>query len=78
MKKVDKFLKNKGNNMIYLYGEYDPWSSTAFEPAGGKTNAIKVVKAGGSHTTRILNLPENQRTQVLDLLRKWLDQKIQN
>ncbi len=75
MKKVDKFLKNKGNNMIYLYGEYDPWFSTAFVPAFGKTNALKIVKQGGSHTTRILNLPEDQRTQVLDSLGKWLDQK---
>jgi len=75
MKKVDKFLKNKGNNMIYLYGEYDPWSSTAFVPKDGKTNALKVVKAGGSHTTRILNLPEEQRTQVLDSLGKWLGSK---
>jgi hypothetical protein len=76
MKKVDKFLKNKGNNMIYLYGEYDPWSSTAFEPADGKTNVLKVVKAGGSHTTRILNLPSDQQTQVLDSLEKWLGQNI--
>ena len=78
MKKVDKFLKNKGNNMIYLYGEYDPWSSTAFEPKEGNTNALKVVKAGGSHTTRILNLPDNQRTQVSDSLEKWLNVKIKN
>jgi hypothetical protein len=78
MKKVDKFLKSKGNNMIYLYGEYDPWSSTAFEPKEGNTNALKVVKAGGSHTTRILNLPDNQRTQVSDSLEKWLNVKIKN
>jgi hypothetical protein len=78
MKKVDKFLKCKGNNMIYLYGEYDPWSSTAFEPENGKTNALKVVKACGSHTTRILNLPDNQRIQVLDSLGKWLNVKIKN
>jgi hypothetical protein len=64
--------------MIYLYGEYDPWSSTAFVPKDGKTNALKVVKAGGSHTTRILNLPENQRIQVLDSLGKWLNVKIKN
>jgi len=72
MKKVDKYLKNKGNNMIFIYGEYDPWSATAFVPIEGKTNALKIVKKGGAHGTRIHNLPENQRTQVLDSLEKWM------
>jgi len=76
MKKVDKYLKKKGNNMIFLYGEYDPWSSTAFVPIEGKTNALKIVKKGGSHSTRINNLPDDQRTQVLDSLDKWLDIKV--
>jgi hypothetical protein len=76
MKKVDKYLKKKSNNMIFLYGEYDPWSSTAFVPIAGKTNVLKIVKEGGSHSTRISNLPENERAQVLDTLEKWLEIKV--
>lgn len=76
MKKVDKYLKNKGNNMIFIYGEYDPWSATAFVPTEGKTNALKIVKKGGAHGTRINNLPNYQRTMVLDSLEKWLEIKI--
>ena len=73
MKRVDKYLKNNGNNMIFIYGEYDPWSATAFVPIQGKTNALKIVKKGGAHSTRINNLPDYQRTQVLDSLEKWLE-----
>ncbi|OYT12777.1 MAG: hypothetical protein B6I19_08555, partial [Bacteroidetes bacterium 4572_114] len=29
MKRVDKFLKKNGDNMIYIYGEFDPWSAPA-------------------------------------------------
>ncbi len=76
MKKVDRYLKNHDDNMIFIYGEYDPWSSTAFEPEDGKTRALKIVKPGGSHTTRINNLPDAQRGQVLDTLEKWLDVKV--
>nr|NQU89488.1 peptidase [Bacteroidota bacterium] len=75
MKNVDEFLRTKGDNMICLYGEYDPWSSTAFVPEAGKTNALKVVKKRGSHTTQINNLPEHQRNQVLDSLELWLNVK---
>jgi len=76
MKRVDRYLKNHDDNMIFIYGEYDPWSSTAFDPEEGKTNALKIVKPGGSHTTRIRNLPDVQREQVLDSLEKWLDVKV--
>ncbi len=76
MKKVDAYLKANNDKMIFIYGEYDPWSSTAFEPAKGETKALKIVKPGGSHTTRINNLPDAQRLQVLDSLERWLDVKV--
>ena len=63
--------------MIFIYGEYDPWSSTAYEPEKGETKVLKIIKSGGSHTTRINNLPKAQRQQVLDSLEKWLDVKIE-
>ncbi len=77
MKDIDRWLKENGNNMIYIYGEYDAWSSTAFVP-GKNTNALKIVKKGGTHRTRISNLPDNQKQQVLDSLSKWLNITIEN
>jgi len=76
MKKVDRYLKKNDEHMIFIYGEFDPWSSTAFEPEEGKTNALKIVKPGGSHTTRIRNLPEEQQKQVYDSLERWLGVKV--
>jgi hypothetical protein len=72
MKKVNRYLTKKGNNIIFIYGEYDPWSSTGFTPDNERTNAFRIIKAGGSHTTRIRNLPQPQQTQVMDSLEKWL------
>lgn len=72
MKRVNRYLTKKGNNMIFIYGEYDPWSSTGFTPDNEKTNALRIVKLGGSHTTRIRNLPHEQQTRVMDSLEKWL------
>ena len=74
MQRVDVFLRHYAKNMIFIYGEYDPWSATAVE-LSGQTNSIKVVKKGGSHRTRISNLPENQRNQILDSLNAWLKQE---
>ena len=73
MERVDFFIRHKAENMIFIYGEYDPWSATAVE-LGYHTNSIKIVKEGGSHRTRISNLPEEQRQQILDSIYSWLQQ----
>jgi hypothetical protein len=75
MEKVDIFVRHHSENMIFIYGEWDPWSAPAVQTTG-KTNSFKVVKAGGSHTTRIRNLPEDQRKKVLEALGEWLDCEI--
>jgi len=73
MERVDFFIRHKAENMIFIYGEYDPWSATAVE-LGYHTNSIKIVKDDGSHRTRISNLPEEQRQQILDSINSWLQQ----
>ncbi|MFH2141905.1 MAG: S28 family serine protease [Bacteroidota bacterium] len=72
---INQWLKDSGNNMIYIYGELDAWSSTAVDP-GNKTNALKIIKKGGTHQTRISNLPADQKELVLSTLEKWLNRKI--
>lgn len=71
MQRVDFFLRHKAENMIFIYGETDPWSAPSVE-LGSHTNSIKVVKENGSHRTRIKNLPAQQRNQILDSLKTWL------
>lgn len=73
MERVDFFIRHKAENMIFIYGEYDPWSATAVDLAY-HTNSIKIVKEGGSHRTRISNLPEEQKNQILDSINSWLIQ----
>jgi hypothetical protein len=40
---------------------------------GDNDQIVKVVKPGGSHGTRIMNLPDDQKEEVLGTLEKWLD-----
>ncbi len=75
MEKVDNFVRHQGENMIFIYGEWDPWLAPGVQ-ISGKTNSFKVVKPEGSHGTRIRNLPEDQRQKVLNALGNWLDCEI--
>ncbi|MEJ2544709.1 MAG: S28 family serine protease [Calditrichaceae bacterium] len=71
MQDIKNWIDEHGNNMIYIYGEIDPWSASAVE-LSGKTNALKMVKKGGDHRTRIKSFPEDQKEKILNTLEEWL------
>jgi hypothetical protein len=73
MLKVQQFLDENDPKMIFIYGEFDPWSATAVDFTD-KKNTFKIVSEGGSHATRISTLPEEQRRFVTDKINSWLNE----
>ncbi len=71
MRDINAFLQDKGNRFIYIYGGNDTWSATAVR-LHGRADALQIFKAGGSHGTRIRNLPAEQQDAVIRQLRRWL------
>jgi len=71
MKDVNEWLQNNGNNILYIYGGNDAWSSTSMQLTG-KTNAVKMVKEGGSHGTRIRDFENGQKELIYSTLENWL------
>lgn len=71
-KEVKRFIKSTDSKILFVYGEFDPWSATGFE-VPQKANFLKIVKPGGSHSTRINNLTREQKQQVRKTLEDWLD-----
>lgn len=71
MLRVQRFLDENDPKMIFLYGEFDPWSSTAVE-FKEKENMLKIIKKGGDHATRINNLPKDQKNKVIKTVKNWL------
>ena len=72
---INNFLKKEGNNIIYIYGEYDPWTATGFWPSP-ETNAIRVTMPAGNHGTGILSFKGEEREKLISALEEWLDVKI--
>jgi hypothetical protein len=70
---INTWLQNSGNNIIYIYGGNDPYTSTAVELTG-KTNALKIVQPGANHGVNIADLDE--KDLVINTLREWLDMDI--
>ncbi|MEZ5104673.1 MAG: S28 family serine protease [Draconibacterium sp.] len=68
---VKKFIQETDARILFIYGEYDPWSASAFN-VPDKPNFLKIVKPGGSHSTRIKNLPAEQQVQIKEKMESWL------
>jgi hypothetical protein len=69
--KTDRFLKTSANKVLLIYGGIDPWSASAAD--GGKNKGVVVMfQPGGSHRSRISNMPEPLRQKATDILKVWL------
>jgi hypothetical protein len=71
MPSILDYLRNEGRNIIYLYGEYDIWTSCAVEPTG-KTNALQFIARDKGHQFDIKDLEEPEREQIYAALENWL------
>ena len=74
MQDINKWLQTEGNNIIYIYGEIDPWTAEAVELTG-QTNAIKIVQPGANHSIYLEDL--DQKELVYSTLENWLNITIQ-
>ncbi len=73
-KNLTDFIATTDNKMMFIYGEWDPWS--AVRPNNpGHSNIKYYVAPGGSHRARILNLPHDMGAEAIATLKEWLEIK---
>ena len=74
--KICAYLEKEDPRMIFIYGEYDPWSATAADVSVNMKNKKNIIVAyvpQGSHNANIRRLPEELQKRVIETLTKWLD-----
>lgn len=74
---VTDYYTENDPKMILIYGEVDPWTASGITwlRDRNKKNIKVFIQPGGSHTARILNMPENMRNEILDQLNEWMEYK---
>lgn len=70
--RIKKYIRNEADNFIFIYGEWDTWSATAVE-LSGNTNSRIFFKENGSHRTRIRNMSDEKKDEILTLLNEFLE-----
>lgn len=69
--RVNEFLKENDIPMMFIYGEYDPWTATGVTWLKGKKRMHVFVEPGGSHKARIGTMPEATQKKIMKVLRRW-------
>jgi hypothetical protein len=74
MKKLNDFIQNEAETMLFIYGEYDTWSATAVElsEAAMARGLKKFVNPGGHHSTRIRNFDAETKAEILKIVEGWI------
>lgn len=73
-RKVVDYLTENDPKMIYIYGEWDPWTANGVTwlRDRNKKNIRIFIEPDGSHKARIGTMPENMKKEILDLLEEWV------
>lgn len=74
---VTDYYTENDPRMILVYGEVDPWTASGITwlRDRNKENIKVFIQPGGSHTARILNMPEGMRNKILEQLNEWMEYK---
>ncbi|NAS31860.1 hypothetical protein GTQ40_12810 [Flavobacteriaceae bacterium R38] len=75
IKKVRNYVENKGDKILYIYGEYDPWGACAPTPKPN-IDALKMVLKAGHHGTRVQHFSANDQQKIYSKLQEWLGNDI--
>ena len=66
---IDILETKKGNKVLYIYGEIDPWTACGYHPSKS-TNALRMDKKGGSHLTRIASFEGEELKKIYKYIKK--------
>lgn len=75
-KRTCKYLRENDPKHIFIYGEIDPWSASGVAEwldCSQKQNMRVYVQPRGSHKSRISNMPEGMKQEIMGRLRSWLE-----
>lgn len=72
---VFHYLQYEADNVVFVYGETDAWSSTQMQLIG-RTNAVKMVVKNAYHNATVSAASPEQKALFFDSMDKWLGMKL--
>ena len=70
MHDIDTFVEQSGSRLLFVYGQWDPWTAGAFT-LGAATDSLLLVQPQGTHNSEITELAASDTTAALTKLAAW-------
>ena len=71
MNEVKKWAETKADNVMYVYGEFDPWTAGEFPISKTGKNVYKYNVKGGTHAVNFNYLSGAELREAKTILRSW-------
>ncbi|TWP44372.1 aminopeptidase [Lentzea tibetensis] len=71
MADIDRWVKEQGAGLMFVYGQTDPWSAEPFRLGAGSKDSYWYEVPGGNHGAEVDELPAAQRNQAQETIRRW-------
>ncbi|GAA3733447.1 S28 family serine protease [Spinactinospora alkalitolerans] len=70
---VDRWVRTRGTELLFVDGEYDPWGAEPFRinRNGDRRDAMRFVAPGANHGANIAALAEQDRAEATAALLSW-------
>jgi hypothetical protein len=73
MRDIDKWVRHNGRELLFVYGENDPWSAEAFELGHGTRDSYLYEADNANHGANIALLTSAERAEATAAVRRWAD-----
>jgi hypothetical protein len=70
MEDIAAWVAAEGSRLLFVYGQWDPWSAGAFEP-GAAVDSFRFVAPGGTHGSQLEDLTLADRSTAYAALARW-------
>jgi hypothetical protein len=68
---IELWVRTRGERMLFVYGENDPWSAGAFAVSEAH-DSYRYVVPDGEHGSRLSRLPGEQYSEAANHLYRWM------
>jgi hypothetical protein len=67
---IDDWVQFEGNRLLFVYGQWDPWSGGEFRLGDATESALFEVPEG-THGSQLTQLPTAERDASMQMLADW-------
>ncbi|WP_282696258.1 S28 family serine protease [Streptomyces sp. CC208A] len=71
MRDVDNWVRKNANQMLFVYGENDPWGAEPFRLGKGARDSHVFVAPGGNHGANVAGLTDADREKATARILAW-------